>query len=100
LNAIDNVLAKADGTRQDRQYLRPRELPQEPHQRVTRLGEVGCDLPCGLWRAGDGHATQDECRDREVRRDQWRGVECVEVKADVEQLVAEAEEEERSLDGA
>lgn len=97
LNAVDHVLAKANGTRQDRQHLRPREFPQEPDQRVTSLGEVGSDFPCRFWRASDGHAAQDESRDGQVRRDERRGVECVEVEADVKELVAEAEEEERSL---
>lgn len=98
MNAVNHILAEANGTRQDRQQLRPRQLPQEPDERITCLGEVGRNLPCGLWRRCNGHAPQNERRDGEIGRDKRRGVKCVEVEADVEQLVAEAEEEERSLD--
>ena len=98
MNAVDHILAKADGASQDRQQLGPSQLPQKPDERVADLGEVCRNLPRGLWRRSDGHAAQDEGRNGKVGRDEGRNVECVQVEADVEELVAEAEEEERSLE--
>lgn len=48
LHAVDDVLAEAYRSSQDRHDLRPGELSDEPYEHVARFREIRGDLPCGL----------------------------------------------------
>lgn len=93
MHDVDHLLGKADRSREDGDDHRPREGARDLEQKLDELRVVPCKLDAVrvLQQAGD---RRDE---RCVGREQRGGVECIEVEADKEELVAEAEDEEGAL---
>ena len=93
LNHIDDVLEEADGTGNGSQDLNPCHLFQEPDKELGRTRESLEDPP-GLFRVLGSRSNKRADRVVDNRRgEEGCRVEFVQVEADVEELVAEADEE-------